>query len=197
MKLKLLYIFALIGIAIGAATFLNNKNTTAVEKVYMSYDYPSYKNFESLTERADTIIKGKIVDFKYTEINITQEVNSDDEKLNPGGKKDESTVPYTIYTVEVYKTFKGNINKKETIEVKEPGGIINNTEYLNEHSANLKKGKQYVFFLETYPEAPASLLNPIQASYEYDSNENIIPKEDNKIKIKMKDLNALNKSGEQ
>lgn len=188
MKLKLIYVgFTFLFLAIGLILF-TNMNTSTVQKVTISADYPNYENLENLIDKADTIIKGKIIDFKYSQINISQKPQSDDEYLNPGGEIDNSLMPYTIFTVEINKTYKGNINKKETIQIKEPGGIFGNTEYVNEDSAKLKKGNNYVFFLETYPNSPASLLNPIQASYEYDDYDNIIPNEHNKIKFKIKDL---------
>lgn len=192
MKLKSLYVFTFIVLTIGVTLFIN-KNTSTVEKIYISADYPNYGSSEDLIDKADTIIKGKIIDFKYSEVNISEKPQSNDEQLNPGGEIDNSLMPYTIFTVEIKKTYKGNINKKEIIEIKEPGGIFGNTEYINEDSANLKKGKNYVFFLETYPDSPASLLNPIQASYEYDDHDNIIANKHNKIKFKIKDLDNIKK----
>ncbi len=191
MKLKLLYVGStFLILAIFAMIFINN-NTSTVKKVTISADYPHYENLENLIGKADTIIKGKITDFTYSQINISQKPQSDDEYLNPGGELDNSLMPYTIFTIEIIKTYKGNINKKETIQIKEPGGIFGNTEYVNRDSAKLKKGNNYVFFLETYPDSPASLLNPIQASYEYDAYDNIIPNEHNNIKFKIKDLDDI------
>lgn len=193
MKRKLIYVsLTLIFFAINVVIF-TNRDAAKIQKVTISADYPVYENLETLTDRADTIIKGKIIDYKYSQINITQKNQSDDEYLNPGGEVDNSLQPYTIFTVEIKKTYKGNINKKETIEIKEPGGIFGNIEYVNEDSAMLKKGKNYVFFLETYSDSPASLLNPIQAKYEYDDNDNLIQDEKNKINFNMKDLENIKK----
>ncbi|GLX66625.1 hypothetical protein [Paenibacillus glycanilyticus] len=194
MKHKKFYIvFAFLVLVIGTVLLIN-RNDTSVKKVSISADYPEYDNLDNLIDMADTIIKGKVIDYKYKEISIAQNPQTDDERLNPGGKIDDSLLPYTIYTVEVKKTYKGNIEKTETIQIKEPGGIFGNTEYINENSANLNKGNNYVFFLETYPNSPASLLNPIQASYQYDDKDNIINDNNNqKIKFKMKDLDENQK----
>jgi hypothetical protein len=194
MKLKLFFIGCACFIIAITGIFLTSKNTTKMQKVIISADYPVYENLENLNDKADTIIKGKIIDFTYSQLNIYQKPQSDDEYLNPGGEIDNSLMPYTIFTVEIKQTYKGNINKVDIIKIKQPGGIIGNTEYVNEDNAKLKKGNNYVFFLETYPNSPASLLNPIQASYEYDDYDNIIPNEQNKIKFKMNDLDNIKNS---
>ncbi|WP_238016341.1 hypothetical protein KZZ52_57860 [Dactylosporangium sp. AC04546] len=62
---------------------------------------------------------------------------------------------YTVYRVQVDRRFKGT--SASLIDVKqvsaEAGGIP------------LRTGTRYVLFLETYPDSPASLLNPAQAQY--------------------------------
>lgn len=180
----------------GVLIFANQKKS--IQKLTINGDYPEYGSLESLVDRADTIIKGKIINYTYSQLNI-KDNKSTDEFLNPGGKIDNSKIPYTIFTVEIEKTYKGNANKKDTIEIKQLGGVIGNIEYVFENDAEVKleKGKKYVFFLETYADSPASLLNPIQASYEYDDNGNIISQKQNKLKeekkllLKMEDLDSV------
>lgn len=175
---------------------ITTKTTEPMEKIVISADYPKYDTLENLVNRADTIVKGKIIDFKYSELNITQEVNTDDEYLNPGGEMDDSTTPYTIYMIEIEKAYKGKYTENDVIEVKQLGGISGNVEYILEESIDpkLEKEHNYVFFLETYSDSPASLLNPLQASYEYDENDNIINRvhgksnEQNKINFTMQEL---------
>lgn len=154
-----------------------------MEKVIISADYPDFDTLENLVDKADTIIKGKIIDFTYSELEITQGVNSDDEYLNPGGEIDGSITPYTVYSIQIEKAYRGDYDENDVIEVKQSGGIFGNVEYVLEDSidAKLEKEHKYVFFLETYADSPASLLNPSQASYEYDDNDNIITSGQNKI----------------
>lgn len=199
MKRKSMFIGLVCFVVAITGIFLFSKNTTTPQKVTLSADYPKYDSLENLVDRADTIIKGKIIGSTYSELNITEKNKSDDEFLNPGGETDHSTIPYTIFTVEIEKTYKGNAGQKDTIQIKQLGGTIGNTEYVleDEADAKLEEGKKYVFFLETYPDSPASLLNPIQASYEYDDNDNIISNkqfkqsEQNKINFKMEDLDHI------
>lgn len=190
MKFKPIITILVCSVAVISGIFFATRNTETMEKVIISADYPNYETLENLVDRADTIIKGKIIDFTYSELDITQEVNSDDEYLNPGGEIDDSTTPYTIYTIEIEKAYRGDYAENDVIEVKQPGGILGNVEYVLEDSidAKLEKEHKYVFFLETYADSPASLLNPSQASYEYDDNDDIITKGQNKIN----ELNKIN-----
>lgn len=182
-------------VLIGALMFY--KNNLPAEKIMLSADYPKYDSLENLVDRADTIIRGKIIDWSDSELNISQDIDSDDEYLNPGGEKDNSTIPYTVYTVEIEEIYKGNIKEKETIQVKQLGGTIGNVEYVLEDAAraDFEKEKNYLFFLETYPDSPASLLNPLQSSYELDNNNTIIYKNKQKnqdqIYFNIEDLKAI------
>lgn len=199
MKLKPIITILICSAVVIFGIFFVTRNSETMEKVTISADYPKYDTLENLVDRADTIIKGKIIDFTYRNLNITQEVNSDDEYLNPGGEIDDSTTPYTVYTIKIEKAYKGDYAENDVIEVKQLGGIIGNIEYALEDSidAKLEKEHKYVFFLETYADSPASLLNPLQASYEYDENDNIVTSkqwksnEQNKINFTMQELENM------
>lgn len=200
MKIKKPIIAILIcSILVISGFFFATRNTKTMEKVTISADYPKYDTLENLVDRADTIVKGKIIDFTYSNLNITQEVDSDNEYLNPGGEIDHSTTPYTVYTIEIEKAYKGDYAENDVIEIKQLGGIIGNIEYVLEDNidAKLEKEHKYVFFLETYTDSPASLLNPLQASYEYDENDNIITNmqskniEQDKINFTMQELENM------
>lgn len=152
-----------IGVIIAFILYFSQK-VLATKKVTISADYPIYDSLEELAGKADTIIKGKITGFTYKDLNVTEESQSDDERLNPGGEKDNSVIPYTVFTVEIEEVYKGTVREKDTIQIKTLGGIAGDTEYFLEDSGEtgLEEGKKYVLFLETYSNSPASLLNPIQ-----------------------------------
>ena len=152
MKHKSIFIGLVCFVVVIVGIFFFSQKTTTTKKVTISADYPKYDSLENLVDKADTIIKGKIIGFTYSELNVTQENQSDNEFLNPGGEKDNSTIPYTVFTVEIEKTYKGTVNEKDTIQIKTLGGIVGDTEYVLENSADtrLEEGKKYVFFLETY-----------------------------------------------
>lgn len=200
MKYKLIITTLACSVVIISGVFIVNKtiNTKDIlETVVISADYPKYDTLDSLVDKADTIVKGRIVNYTYSDLTITQEIDSDNEYLNPGGEFDNSTIPYTVYMVEIEKAYKGDYAMNDVIEVKQLGGILGNTEYVLEDGAEakFKEDHNYVFFLETYPDSPASLLNPLQASYEYDDNDNIVDSkqrnEDNKINFTMQELDNM------
>lgn len=101
-----------------------NHNAVTHQKVMISADYPVYDSLESLVDKADTIIKGKVIGYKYRDLNITQENQSEGEQLNPGGKKGTSVSPYTVFTVKIEKAYKGTVKEEDTIEMKIPGGNL-------------------------------------------------------------------------
>lgn len=183
----------------GSFIFIHKTSTPKI--VRLKADYPAYDSLESLVDTADTIVEGKVIGYRYSRLNISQDIQLDNERHNPGGEKDNGTIPYTVYTVEIMKTYKGILNEKDEIQVKTLGGIIGNTEYvLSSDDTKLEKGKSYLLFLETYLDSPASLLNPTQASYEYDLDGSIITNkqgtqtEQNKISFRIEDLeNIINR----
>lgn len=49
--------------------------------------------------------------------------------------------------------------------MKQLGGQLGNTEIINDDNLKLIPAKDYVLFLETYEDTPASLLNSVQSLY--------------------------------
>ncbi len=173
MKFKLLSTILFCSIVGVSGLIFNSNNTTvATKKIVISADYPKYDNLDALIDKADTVVDGKIINTTYTELNISQEITSNDEFLNTGGEFDNSKFVYTVFDVEVKNVYKGNIAENDIIQIKQPGGIIGNTEYVFEDGidTNLQEENSYIFFIETYANSPASLLNPIQGSYELEVN---------------------------
>lgn len=138
--------------------------------IVASADEPHYSSINTLSERADVIIKGKVIDTRVEEISHLSERDSSstNEKLNPGGNHESISRIYTVYTVEIEHAYKGNYDKGDTIEVKQLGGKIGNTTLVATEIVNITDENNYIFFLETYPKIPASLLNSIQSLYIYE-----------------------------
>lgn len=137
----------------------------------ISSDYPHYKDQAALTQTADIIIQGKILDSKV-EV-LTEEAvisSSDDPKVNP--YKDKSTreaakqFVYTVYSVSVEKVYKGGLKAGEVTQIKIPGGILDDKRYeVEDTDLSLEKDERLIMFLSASKEGPASLLNPVQALY--------------------------------
>lgn len=83
MKHKLMITIMVCSVVVITGAIITTKTTGPLEKIVISADYPKYDTLENLVDRTDTIVKGKIIDFKYSELNITQEVNTDDQHVNP------------------------------------------------------------------------------------------------------------------
>jgi len=173
-------------------------NISPAEKIVISADYPKYDALDNLVDRADTIILGKIVNMRYEELNVAEEHEINDELNNLGGELDKTKDVYTVYDIEILEEYKGLTTVSDIIKVKQLGGIIDNIEYvLEEYDSDLQTQKEYILFLETYENLPASLLNPIQASYEVEINKKartidsqylIKSNPDNEINFTMSDL---------
>lgn len=167
--------------------------TAKKEVVLMDASFPTYNNIDELANQADLIIEGKILKSSFKLINIAEEpADPNDEKLNPGGDiSDSPAIPYTIYDVEVQKNYKGKAAEKEIIQVKQVGGEDQKHTFKVEDSEELKTNENYVMFLATFENSPASLLNPVQGSYTVEDDGTIKGNEKNHIKIEMNNLLKL------
>lgn len=126
-------------------------------------DYPHYDDLDSMILNADTIIEGKILSIAVV------------------GSEQEGIL-YTVYDVEVIKNFRGKIKSKEVIKIKQLGGETKDLVVTTDEKANLKKDSSYLFFLVTYEDSPASLINPTQGAYLLEDGK-YIEHNGNKIKI--------------
>jgi hypothetical protein len=159
-------------------------STCNSKKVILSAYYPSFDSLDAMSKKADLILQGKVISSKFEMLDVGSNSSTDNPKLNPGGKTNNESLPYTIYTVKIANILKGDTSKGSTIEVKQLGGLDkdSNTQYVEDDSQSLQINSNYVLFLSTYNNLPASLLNPIQGLYTI-SNNKIIANEKNSIKI--------------
>ena len=161
-----------------------------VKDVILNSDYPYYGTLEKAKEAADVIIEGKILSEKTAALDYAETLTDEQEndpQMNPGGETDSVRIPYTIYTVEIEQVYKGNVLAGESLEVKQVGGIADNIHYTEEDAADIEIGSTYIMFLVTYPDSPASLINPIEGIYEY-KDDRIISNDKNKIILALSDL---------
>ncbi|WP_458126530.1 hypothetical protein [Paenibacillus sp. Z3-2] len=139
--------------------------------IIASEDYPSYASIGDLSERANTIVKGNVLETRVEALNdivqITEAANENELETasDPGGEPSSFDKIYTIHTVQITESYKGAYTAGEQIEVKQLGGQLGNTEIINDDNLKLVPTKDYVLFLETYENTPASLLNSVQSLY--------------------------------
>jgi hypothetical protein len=91
----------------------------------------------------------------------------------------------------VTKVFKGEPSATESVAVKQLCGKLNGIPHEVDGQTPLKPSNTYVLFLATYPDAPASLLNPTQAQYPVDKAGQSSSLPGNAISFTMSDLIRL------
>ena len=123
--------------------------------IIASEDYPSYSSVDALSKRADTIVKGNVIQTRVEALDDRVKTDSHNQNdMNVAGSAADAQVSfdkiYTIYTVQVTESYKGGYTAGDQLEVKQLGGQLGNTEIVNDDSLRLSQAKDYVLFLETY-----------------------------------------------
>jgi hypothetical protein len=158
-------------------------------------DYPVYSTFHELITASDLIIKGEI-DSEYPVVirnNAEGFVADDFEKKaikNTNVNVKDGEIVYTVSKFKIVKIYKGDPYKNgDTILVKQLGGSVGHTKYVEETTVPFKPSKTYILFLKTYEDGtPLSLLNPQQGYYEVSGNE-ILKNKNNKIDFMENEFN--------
>ncbi|WP_338543424.1 hypothetical protein [Paenibacillus tundrae] len=164
-------IFILSTLGCSSVTTQTASTPQAPITVIASEDFPNYPSINDLSDRADTIIKGNVIQTRVEALNDrvqaseADQENSQEVTLDAGNEELAFDKIYTIHTIQVAESYKGAFVAGDTLEVKQLGGQLNNTEIINDDHVSLIPTKDYVLFLETYEDTPASLLNSIQSLY--------------------------------
>lgn len=64
---------------------------------------------------------------------------------------------FTIYKVQVIDSFKGDVVKDDVVEIKQFGGETKDTIYIEEGAPQISQNGEYIMFLESYEDSPATL----------------------------------------
>ena len=105
-------------------------------------DYPYYSDVQSITDAADVIIVGEVI-----ESGNVQDLMVD----HTPGKEDKEPIKYTLSTVRVTEVISGNVQVGDIITVKQIGDHQNFPEAtLNEIDGYLKDGQEELMFLAEY-----------------------------------------------
>lgn len=195
-KIKLFLILLFVSlITIACANTDEDKTAVANQKevIYTSALYKNYDDVKSLEDYSDLIVKGTVIGTTVDWIDASMDPDAtDDERSNPGGEVDRTKEIFTVHKVRVDNSYKGDIEKGDIIEVKQFGGETENTIMIDEDVTYLEEDKEYILYLETYEDSPATLLNPIQAYYRYD-NGKIIKNPQNSLTLNIDTLEKLEK----
>lgn len=171
------------------------------EPVLYRADYPQYQSADALFDKATLVVEARIVgEPRYLqEKEEAPDPAETDPNLNPnaGAPAEVAAEPeapptvITVYTAQVIKVFKGQAQVGQSIEVKELGGNFEGVTYAEEHTTPMNEDSGYVLFLETYPDSPAALLNPVQAKYPLDTSSNPAPLPENTLKLTRAELETM------
>ncbi|WP_298564035.1 hypothetical protein [Streptomyces luteogriseus] len=174
---------ALVGCSAGTGKDAQAKAESPEAVVYEA-DYPAYDSLDDIVKTADVIVRGTVVDSRVTE--SKPEVSTDGDPLtNPqaGLSAEEAAetdpVVITISTVKVSEVLSGpgKVAVGDTVEVSQLGGTLDGVAYEEQSTTTLSKdGTDYVLMLAEHGEAaPYDLLNPEQALYTVEGEEQIEP----------------------
>ena len=166
-------------------------NSEEKEIINATVFFRIYDDVESLYSIASVVVSGTVIEttVKWLDDTLDQSDPSD-EKANQGGERVHAEQIYTVHQLKVENVYKGDLDRGEIIEVKQLGGELDNKLLVVESISYLEEDKEYLLFLETYEELPASLLNPIQAMYEM-KDEKIISHSENSLLISEEELKKI------
>lgn len=173
-----IFVLAVSGIVIGYK--LNQADVSKEEKnvIVLQADYPKYNTAEELVESSDLVFTGAVKNIEYQMIDVSTDKGADKDT----GFVDGEEMPYTLYTIDVDKVYKGSI-ESSTIIVKRAGGSFGSGEYVVENASEIEKGKNYLFVTETYEGTYPSLLNADQSSYDMDAPQTVMDREEKEIML--------------
>lgn len=142
----------LIGVLLIAGAALagcSDKEQTSAATVSGFADFPHYDTVREVAAAADVIVTGKVVKVETRDININ---------IGPDRETNPAVMKCDVSLIEVKRVIKGNVNKGDTIEVKQEAALAGAQE-----SRMKERNGVGVFFLVTYPYGvPCSLVNPEQ-----------------------------------
>ncbi|MCI8732555.1 MAG: hypothetical protein HFH57_15865 [Lachnospiraceae bacterium] len=173
---------ACVGIGVKVSRSGGSKDKTNV--TILQTDYPEYDTASELAEAADLIFQGTVSNVKYQML----DVRTEKEKDQDAGLSETEAIPYTLYTIDVEKVYKGPL-KEPTITIKRPGGKFENNEYITENAPEILTGRDYLFIAESYENSYPSLLNPTQSAYDMGASQDAEKKK--KTDITAADILAL------
>jgi hypothetical protein len=156
----------------GAATLVLVSACTG--PVTVVADYPSYETVAALFNKATVVVEA--------DVSGNSRVTRDEET---------DALVVTVRTARVVTAYKGAVRVGDSIDVKEMGGMLEGVVHQEAGGVPLTGDARHVLFLETYPDSPASLLNPTQGQYLVDGSGAFIPVGGNPLTLSRVDLDRL------
>ncbi|MCI9359143.1 MAG: hypothetical protein HFH59_16985 [Lachnospiraceae bacterium] len=135
----------------------NSKNKTNV--TILQAEYPQYDTAPDLVGASDLVFQGTVRNIKYQMLDVSTEKGRDQDT----GLLESEAMPYTLYTIDVEKVYKGTI-QTPTVTIKRPGGNFGNNEYIVEDASEISAGRDY-FALNTVKTECSEIINELETVY--------------------------------
>lgn len=157
-------------------------------------DYPHYDSADALFGTATLVVEAEVAgDSRVTRLSPRLDGGTDPvtnpQAGAPAGEAPDAVV-VTVRQARLLTVYKGAAKAGDTVEVKQLGGTLAGVTHETAGEVPLTAGR-YVLFLETYPDAPASLLNPYQGQYRVTDAGDLAQVGDNRIPLTRLDLDRL------
>lgn len=170
MRIKFLVLLALIMTGCSSNTETDISNTESdissndEQKVFVSTDEEYYSSFDQLYDASKGVIEGKVIS-EHTEY-IDDVSGNKVDKSNDEQNKETFIQLYTVYDIQVSKSYKGEISESSVVEIKILG---DNENVIFDNALNLEHDKDYLLFidfLDNYnKDRPAWLVSSTQSIY--------------------------------
>ncbi|MFE2869294.1 hypothetical protein [Embleya sp. NPDC059259] len=185
-----------------AACGSSDSGSSASDRVSYHAAFPEFASSDEMYATADSVVSGVVQPGSEVRELAPIVVDSDDPKLNPQAGTEATEEPrepvvVTVHRVRITELHKGPGKVGDVIEVKQLGGTLGKTTYESQETTSLKAGTPYLLFLNTYPDAPASVLTPIQGQYTLDGQGAPQSLPNNKLKLTDADLKRLDRTNKQ
>ena len=121
-------------------------------------DYPYYPEVSNITEAADVIVVGKVLE--------AEDVQNLNINTDPQTRNSTDSIPYTISKIEVTNVIKGNVEIGDILEVKQLGDFENMPEafFSRNPMGIFNTNDSELLFLASFEGTPYSPLNPTQGA---------------------------------
>jgi len=138
----------------------NNEQEPALElHISIDADWQWFQDFDKLSEEADIIIRGKIIESQNQSLILAEGMRA---------------IPHTVFTLMVSDIFKGDIQLGEHVYIKQLGGICDDGLIATAGGIiPFQIGREYVVFLNQWfinDNVISDQLNPFQTAYVFDVN---------------------------
>lgn len=151
-----------------------------LDRVTYQFDYPAYSDLAQLCQAASTVVVGTPISTAVMPVDILSSDQGDSAEENPalGAEQppSDSVLIETVTTLRVDEVISGDeVEPGDMVRIGQPGGVYGGVEYVSEQQYPTREGETHLLFLETFPDAPASLLNPGQAGFAVSGDGTISP----------------------